>query len=105
MDNDTLKSCLETAVVYFEKSSQEQSLLNPFSSKPAQFCLPFYRSYLAITFQEAKEDEVQRYLIKAKMAVGGSKNKYELLKVVENLAEALRESQCLKDRSVQDISC
>ena len=97
-DNGTLKRELEAAVVYFEKSSQESKY------SPARFCHPFYRTYLAITFQEAKEDEVQKYLAEAKEAVGSSKSKDELLKAVENLAEALQESQRLKDRSFQEVA-
>ena len=71
---------------------------------PASFCHPFYRTYLAITFQEAKEDEVQKYLAEAKEAVGSSKSKDELLKAVENLAEALQEAQRLKDRPFQEVA-
>ena len=94
---DALKKELEVAVAFFEKSSQE-------ADSPASFCYPFYRSYLAITFQEAKEDEVQRYFAEAKEAIGGSDIKDELLKAVENLAKALQESQCLKNRSVQEVA-
>ncbi len=94
-----LRKELENAVVYFEKSTQEVSFFHA-----AKFCHPFYRTYLAITFQEAKEDEVQRYLAEAKEAVGGSESKYELLKAVENLARALQESQRLKDRSFQEVA-
>ena len=91
-DNCTLENELGTAVTYFERSSREQDF------GPAKFCHPFYRTYLAITFQRAKEDEVQKYLAKAKDAVGSSRSKGELLKAVENLAEALRRSQGLKTR-------
>jgi nucleoside phosphorylase len=97
-DSGTLKSELEDAVVYFEKSSQESEY------SPARFCHPFYRTYLALTFQEAKEDEVQKYLAEAKEAVGSSKSKDELLKAVENLAGALKEAQLLKNRSFQDVA-
>ena len=97
-DNGRLKSELEAAVVYFEKSSHESVF------GPARFCHPFYRTYLAITFQEPKEDEVQKYLAEAKEAVGGSKSKDELLKAVENLAGALKEAQRLKNRSFQDVA-
>ncbi len=97
-DNDTLKKELEVAITYFEKSSRESTF------SPARFCYPFYRSYFAVTFQGAKEDDVQRYLAEAKEAVGGSKSKDDLLKVIENLAGALRESQCLKDIPFQDVA-
>jgi HEAT repeat protein/nucleoside phosphorylase len=97
-DSGILKSELENAVVYFEKSTQESGF------SPASFCHPFYRAYLATTFQEAKEDEVQKYLAEAKRAVGSSKSKDELLKTVENLAGALKEAQSLKNRSFQDVA-
>jgi HEAT repeat protein/nucleoside phosphorylase len=99
-DKAILRRELENAVAYFEKSAQEPSFFN----HPAKFCHPFYRTYLAITFQDAKEDEVQSYLAEAKRAVGGSESKDELFKVVENLARALRESHCQKDKPVQEVA-
>jgi hypothetical protein len=97
-DKDALKKELENAIIYFEKSLQESTY------SPARFCHPFYCTYFAITFQEAKEEEVEKYLAEAKVAVGGSESKDELLKAVENLAGALRESQRLKMRSFQEVA-
>lgn len=97
-DKSTLKSELVDAVNYFDKSSRESE------NGPARFCYPFYRSYYAIAFQDAKEDEVQRYLAEAREAVGGSKSKDELINVVENLSEALRRSQSMKTKSVEEIA-
>ncbi len=97
-DRDTLLRELNTAIVYFEKSSQEGTSYNP-----AKFCLPFYRSYFVLTFQGAKEGEVQRYLAEAKEAVGSSESKAELIKSVKSLAKALYESQKLKSKSVEDM--
>ncbi|MGA9097317.1 MAG: hypothetical protein WB392_00130, partial [Methanotrichaceae archaeon] len=99
-DRTTLKIELEAAIGYFEKSSQESP---QYDYSPARFCYPFYRTYFAITFQGAKEDEVQRYLTEAKKAVDGSESNEELIKVVENLANALKESQYLKERPIQEI--
>ncbi|MCJ7443884.1 MAG: HEAT repeat domain-containing protein [Methanotrichaceae archaeon] len=96
-DRDTTKKELEAAVVFFERSSQESA------HSPARFCNPFYRSYFAIIFQGAKEDEVQRYLAEANAAVGRSESKDELLKAIANLAQALQESQRLKDRPFHEI--
>ncbi|MCX6674426.1 MAG: HEAT repeat domain-containing protein [Methanothrix sp.] len=96
-DNLTLRRELENAVAYFEKSTQEASFSNP-----SKFCYPFYRTYLAITFQEAEEDEVQKYLEEARKAVGGSESKDKLFKSVQNLASALQESRRLKYRPIQD---
>ncbi|MDD2836434.1 MAG: HEAT repeat domain-containing protein [Methanothrix sp.] len=97
-EKNTIRSELEAAVEFFEKSSRELSLLNP-----ASFCLPFYRSYLALTFQEASKAEVQKYLAEAKEAVDGSENKKELLGAVKNLAKALEETQKLKEKSKENI--
>lgn len=100
MDNyDALKKELETAVSYFEKSTQEDLF-----GGPAKFCHLFYRTYFAIIFQEAKDSEIQRYIAEAKEAVGKSESKDELIKAIENLAMALQKSQNLKDLSVQKIS-
>ena len=86
-----LKEEMEKAIGYFEKSSRESKLFNP-----AEFCLPFYRSYNAVIFrkEEAKE-EIERNLEEAKQAVAGSKSKEKLLWAVENLANALEEAQKL----------
>jgi len=95
-DNDTLKSELEAAIDYFDKSSPESEY------SPAKFCYPFYLSYYAITFKDAKESEVQGYLAKVRRAVGNSRNKDDLLQIVENLARALREAQSQRDRLLQE---
>jgi HEAT repeat protein len=95
-DNITSKRELEAAISYFGKSQDTYY-------SPANFCYPFYRSYYAITFEGATAEEIEKYLIEAKKAVGHSKSKDELLKVIENLAGALQESQCLKDKSNDDI--
>ncbi|MDW5548682.1 sister chromatid cohesion protein PDS5 [Methanosarcina sp.] len=86
---------LETAIVFFEKAARESDGWN----NPAQFCLPFYRSFYTIIFQKQKEakKEVDKYLEKAKYAVGSSKSKGSLLSAVENLANALSEVQNLKN--------
>jgi chromosome segregation ATPase len=94
---NALKNELENAINYFKKSHQESK------DSPAKFCYTFYRSYLAIIFQEAKEQEVQKYLAEAQDAVGGSKSKDELFKAVENLARALQEAQRLKDRPFHEV--
>ena len=59
-NNDTFKRELEDAIVFFEKSSSEATY------GPAEFCYPFYRSYLAISAMKAKEDEIQHYLAEQK---------------------------------------
>jgi uncharacterized protein (UPF0305 family) len=97
-DKDTMKKELETALSYFEMSCKESIV------SPARFCHPFYRAYFAIAFLEAKDNEVQRYLAEAEDAIGGSESRGELLAAVENLVEALKESQRLKDRPIQEVA-
>jgi len=50
------------------------------------------------------KDEVERYLIEAKNAIGSSKSKVDLVESVDNLAKALEESQKLKSRSIEEIA-
>lgn len=97
-DVNVLQMYLKKAVEYFEKSAHESEY------SPARFCHPFYRTYFALTFQGESQGAIQKYLAEAKEAVGGSESRDELLKAVENLAEALQEVQRLKSRSVEDIA-
>jgi hypothetical protein len=94
--DESVKKELETALSFFEKSSNEAGYFNP-----ARFCLLFYRSFHAITFKkEGAEAEVKQYLAHAKNAVSGSKSKENLLEAVENLANALKEAQKARDFNV-----
>nr|MDO8081694.1 HEAT repeat domain-containing protein [Candidatus Freyarchaeota archaeon] len=90
---------LEKALEFFEKSSAEESYPNP-----AEFCLPFYRSFYMITFgkQEA-EAVVQKYIAEAKAASRGSESAGKLLEAVENLANALRETRKLKESDLETM--
>ncbi|MFZ3060890.1 MAG: HEAT repeat domain-containing protein [Candidatus Methanoperedens sp.] len=86
------KKLIEEAIGYFENSTQQEAW-----SEPAKFCLPFYRSFYAITFRkEEAEADVKRYIDDAKGAVEGSKSKEKLLEAVENLSNALKEAQKAK---------
>lgn len=92
---DDFKKNMEIAIRYFEKASREKTYDNP-----AKFCLPFYRSFFALTFKkEEAEAEIQKYLKEAKSAVAGSKSKEKLLEAVENLGNALKEAQKARDFS------
>lgn len=95
--DDNFRNELENAIEFFEKSAKEEGFFIVFSN-PASFCLPFYRSFYAITFKKEKvEDEVQKYFAEAKSAVKGSNSKEKLLEVVENLVNALKEAQNAKN--------
>ena len=88
-----LQNELENAISFFEKSVQESTLFNP-----AEFCLPFYRSYYLVIFKKQEaEEEVKKNLDEAKRAVSGSDSKEKLLEAVENLSNALNEAQKLQD--------
>jgi HEAT repeat protein len=97
-ENDVnFKKEIEAAIGYFETSSQQDNW-----SRPAEFCLPFYRSFYSLTFKkEETETEVRKYLAEAKSAVAGSESKKQLLEAVENLGNALIEAQ--KARDFNDI--
>jgi HEAT repeat protein len=89
--NEDYKKELEKAIKFFETAAKEAFYFNP-----AQFCLPFYRSFYTIIFQkqEAKE-EMNEYLEEAKAAIKGSESKKQLFEAVQNLSEALKEVQNL----------
>jgi hypothetical protein len=92
---------LENALQYFERSAAEASLFNP-----AKFCLPFYRSFYVLTFKkEGSEAEVQKSLAEAKSASEGSKSKEDLLEAVENLSNAQKETQSLRERGFEAAKC
>ena len=89
---ERFKEEMDKAIEYFEKSSQESRFINP-----AEFCLPFYRSYNAVIFRkEEAEEEIEKNLEEAKRAVAGSESKEKLLEAVENLENALQEAQKLR---------
>jgi len=89
---ERLKEEMDKAIEYFEKSSQESRFINP-----AEFCLPFYRSYNAVIFRkEEAEEEIEKNLEEAKSAVSGSESKEKLLEAVVNLTNALEEAQKLR---------
>ncbi|MCZ7380410.1 MAG: hypothetical protein O8C64_02370 [Candidatus Methanoperedens sp.] len=84
---------MEAAIGYFDKSLQHDTW-----SEPAKFCLPFYRSFYALTFKKKEtEAEVQKYIAEAKSAVEGSEIKEKLLEAIENLGNALKEAQKARD--------
>jgi nucleoside phosphorylase len=85
------KEELEKAIEFFEKAAQEAPSK---WSNPAQFCLPFYRSFHKIIFKNwGAKEEVDKYLAEAKEAIKGSRRKELLFEAVENLANALNEVQ------------
>jgi HEAT repeat protein len=99
--DEDYKKELEKAIEFFETAAKEASYFNP-----AQFCLPFYRSFYTIIFkkQDSKE-EVNKYLEEAKAAIKGSDSKKQLFEAVENLSEALKEVQKLGNLDLPEMKC
>ena len=95
--DEDYKKELEKAIQYFEIAVKEFSYYNP-----AQFCLPFYRSFYTILFTKQKAKvEMNKYMEEAKSAIEGSKNKEMLFEAVENLAKALEEVHNLGNLDLQ----
>ena len=90
-EEDKFRDELKKAIDYFEQSSNEAE--NKYYN-PAQFCLPFYRSYCAVISEKQEaEAEATKYLDEAKKATDWSKSKEALLEAVEYLANALKVAQ------------
>jgi hypothetical protein len=88
---------LEKAIGYFERSKKVSQMVNP-----SKFCLPFYRSFHTIIFKKQESiDEVNKYLIDAKVGIENSKSKELLFEAVENLANALKEVQKLNGMDLE----
>ncbi|MCK4735937.1 MAG: HEAT repeat domain-containing protein, partial [Methanophagales archaeon] len=101
---------LEIALSFFESAEQETiiPMIGPIDN-PAPFCLPFYRAFYTIMFKKQEaEVEIQRYLAKAKSETEDSEGRENLLEALENLAEALREVQKVRemdfDRMKRDLN-
>ena len=96
---ESFRNELQEALRFFE-SSRGGILFD----NPSSFCLPFYRSFYAITYEKEKaEDEVKKYLAEAKSASKNSKSKKTLIEAVENLAKALSEAQSLREANLDVI--
>ncbi|AKB78187.1 phosphorylase [Methanosarcina horonobensis HB-1 = JCM 15518] len=81
---------LKNAITFFEQASINSRFINP-----SKFCLPFYRSFYTIIFNEEKQtqNEIEKYLAEAKNVIVKSHNEKLLLKAVENLANVLKQVQ------------
>ena len=98
---DEMKEELENAIKFFN-----ESLLGEGICKPSKFCLPFYRSFYTLTFDNAgNEAEVNKYLEEARSATEGSKIREILIEAVENLSKALLEVQRSSEATVNELKC
>jgi HEAT repeat protein len=97
-NEENYKKELENAIYFFEKAAQNYEIM----SNPAQFCLPFYRSFYTIIFKrnEAKK-EVDKYLKEANAAIKGSESKKQLFEAIKNLADALEEIKNLENLGLE----
>jgi len=95
-DEEDLRMKLEDALEFFERSAEEAT-----DTSPSKFCLPFYRSFYALTFKKQDaEADVQKYLEEAKSASEGSQSKEKLLEAIENLSNALKEARNLGEMNL-----
>ncbi|MDQ1261628.1 MAG: hypothetical protein QG575_809 [Euryarchaeota archaeon] len=92
-EKDQFKNCLQLAVEYFRRSS------SGYYGCLGKFCYTFYRSYIAIIFENASDEEVFNYLDDARKSVERSIVKEDFVEVIENLAKAMLESRKIKLRA------
>ena len=93
---------LENALQYFERSMAE----SPFYNKDAKFCLLFYKSFHIIAFKEANSmTELNRYLNQAKNVAKGSRNREQLLEIIEHLSKAQKEAQSAEEMNLDAMKC
>ena len=98
-NDDVFREEIERAIRFFEDASR--SVFNP-----SLFCLPFYRSFYAITFKKLEaETEVKQYLKIAKRVSQGQKSKEMLVRAIENLSEALLEVKRLEGSDLDLMKC
>ena len=92
---------LEKALRYFEIASKEATYSNP-----AEFCLPFYKSFYNIAFNKNKDEvEIEKLIEEAKKTVGSSINKKKLVEAVENLGNALSETRKTREMKLKGMKC
>ncbi|AGB50782.1 HEAT repeat-containing protein (plasmid) [Methanomethylovorans hollandica DSM 15978] len=79
------RTLFEEAIRYFETATNERSYSNP-----AKFCNHFYRSFDVVLFKKNNsKNNIEKYITAAKKEIEGSKSKENLIKAIEQLAEAL----------------
>ena len=98
-NDEAFQEEIEKAIGFFEDASD-------FLFNPSRFCLPFYRSFYAITFKKSEaKSEVERYLKEARSATRGQKSKEILIEAIENLSKALLEVKRLEDSNLDLMKC
>lgn len=98
---EDFRRVLENALEYFEKSAAEARYSNP-----AEFCLPFYRSFHIIAFKKAYSvTELNEFLNEAKNIAKGSKNRAKLLEIIEHISQAQKEAQTAQEMDVDAMKC
>jgi len=98
---EDFRRVLENALEYFEKSAAEARYSNP-----AEFCLPFYRSFHIIAFKNTYAvTELNEFLNEAKNIAKGSKNREKLLEIIEHISQAQKEAQAAQEMDVDAMKC
>ena len=100
VSEENFRKEFENALEFFERASKEAKYFNP-----AIFCLPFYRSLYMTTFKQTAEAKVEKYLAEAKSATEGSESREKLLEAIENLANALKEVQKVREMPLDTMKC
>ena len=100
-DDDAFRLELENALTFFERSYREAE--NTAKHNPAQICYPLYRALHAVIFlKKDSKANVEEFLSDAKIALSGSDTRKQLLAIIENLANAIKEVEDLS--SVNPLS-
>ncbi|WP_292370723.1 HEAT repeat domain-containing protein [Methanoregula sp. UBA64] len=85
---------LENALGSFEKSFNESNKIG--ENNPSQVCFPLYRAFYALTFrQQDSRVKVEEFISEAKNAISGSDTREQLIAIIENLANAIKEIETL----------
>lgn len=92
---ESFKGEFVKAIKFFEKSVNE-----PFFFNSSRLCLPFYKLFFAISFNEIEaKNIIDTYLVNAEIAsvvLGSSKDTIDLIKAVENLQNVIMNIQVLQ---------
>jgi len=99
---DDFKNEMEKALRFFEISAAKASE----SYNPSKFCLPFYNSFCAVTFNDGdNEAEIERYLGEARVAIRLSESRDVLIEAMEKLAGALKSAQNWEEGQINLNEC
>ena len=92
---------LENALQYFERSVAETQFCGP-----NKYCYLFYQSFRIIAFNKAhSETELNGYLNEAKNVAKGSRNREQLIEIIEHISQAQKEAQSAEKMNLDAMKC